>query len=119
MKLGPEDKVQLAVLEYLETVIAEPFIIHHSPNGGRRSISEAKKFKLLGVRAGWSDLCLITGRGTFFFELKAGRGRPTPEQEDFMSEARSLGCGTAVCWTLDDVRNALKAWPIRTREVAP
>lgn len=119
MKLGPEDKVQLAVLEYLETVIAEPFILHHSPNGGRRSISEAKKFKLLGVRAGWSDLCLITGRGTFFFELKAGRGRPTPEQEDFMSEARSLGCGTAVCKTIDDVRNALRAWGIRTREVAP
>lgn len=116
MRLGPEDKLQLAVLEYIEVVLNEPFLIWHTPNSGKRSMSEGLKFKMLGVVPGVPDLALLTGRGLHFIELKAGKNRATEAQEDFMSYARSLGAGTAVCRSLDDVRNALRAWGIRTKE---
>ncbi len=118
MKLGAEDKLQLSVLEYIDIVVDEPFLLWHTPNSGKRSITEAQKFKLLGVVPGVPDLALLTGHGLNFIELKAGKNKPTEAQEDFMSYARSLGAGTAICRDLDDVRNALKAWGIRTREVA-
>lgn len=118
MKLGPEDKLQLAVLEYLELVIDEPYECYHTPNSGRRTQAAANLFKMLGVTPGVPDLTLITGRGLNFIELKHGKNKPSAAQADFMSRVRSLGCGTAVCYSIEDVRNALKAWGIRTREVA-
>lgn len=118
MKLGPEDRLQLAVLEYLEITVAEPHLVWHTPNSGKRSQSEANRFKLLGVVPGVPDLILLTGRGIHFLELKAGKNKPTEAQEDFMSYARSLGWHTAIIRSLDDVGNALRAWNIRTRAAA-
>lgn len=33
--------------------------LHHSPNGGKRNIIEAKKFKDMGTQAGFPDLFLF------------------------------------------------------------
>lgn len=116
MKLGPEDRVQLGILEYLEAVLPHA-IVAHIPNGGRRSLSEGKRFKALGVVAGFPDLIILPGQGrAYFLEVKAGRNKPTPEQEAFGEDVRGLGCGWAVVRNLDDVRLALKAWGVATRE---
>lgn len=117
MKLGAEDKLQLAVLEYVEAVL--PYaLIFHVPNGGRRSLTEGRKFKMLGVRAGTPDLVLVHDGRTFFLELKSEKGRVSPEQHRFGEDARIAGAGWAVVRSIDDVRNAFKAWNIQTREVA-
>lgn len=62
--------------------------LHHTPNGGGRSPAESGIFKAMGVRAGYPDLsldiALVSDAGEFFpgwrCELKAGRGRQTPNQ---------------------------------------
>lgn len=115
MRLGPEDRLQVGVLEYLELVLPHA-LLFHVPNGGRRSLTEGRKFKLLGVRAGVPDLVLVHDGKTYFFELKAPKGRVSPEQHRFGEDARIAGAGWAVVRSLDDVRNALSAWGIATRE---
>lgn len=117
MKLGAEDRLQLAVLDYIEVVLPHA-LIFHVPNGGRRSLTEGRKFKMLGVRAGTPDLVLVQDGRTYFFELKSPTGRLSPEQHRFGEDARIAGAGWAVIRSVDDVRNALKAWGIQTREAA-
>lgn len=118
MRLGTEDKIQLAILEYLEAVLPNAFV-HHSPNGGRRSITEGRRFKMLGVVAGFPDLILCPGNGrTYLLEIKSPTGRVSPEQRDVMDRLHHLGVEGAVVRSVDDVRLALKAWNLTTREAA-
>lgn len=60
-------------------------LLHHSPNGGKRNLREAARFKRMGVRAGYPDLTLHVARGRWhglFVEMKTDRGRLSPEQEE-------------------------------------
>lgn len=53
------------------------------PNGGKRHIGTAKKLKAEGVKSGVPDITLQVARGGFnglWIELKAGKGKPTPNQ---------------------------------------
>lgn len=61
-------------------------LLHHSPNGGRRNIREATRFKAMGTRAGFPDLALLIPKGGYhglFIEMKAAKGRQSPEQKVF------------------------------------
>lgn len=93
-------------------------VIFHPANGGLRSLSEAMRFKRMGLRAGVADLVMIYKGRTYFLEIKSPAGRLTPEQLAFADDARSAGAEVAVIRSLDDLRLALKAWGIRTRAVA-
>ena len=58
-------------------------LLYAVPNGGKRHIGTAKKLKAEGVRSGVPDIALPVARGGFhslFIELKAGKGKPTPNQ---------------------------------------
>lgn len=120
MKLGAEDKIQLAILEYLEIVLPPYAVVLHVPNGGWRSLSEGIKFKLLGVRKGAADLLILLPpqARSFWLEVKSPKGRVSPEQTEFGEDVRALGGGWAVVRSIEDVRNALAAWGIQTREAA-
>jgi hypothetical protein len=100
------------------------------PNGGLRTKSQAAKLKAEGVRAGVSDLFLpvpkvmvpfghddkfpgvlltdMTGKEIasvccgLWIEMKAGKGKESPEQIAFGHEAVSAGYGYAVCWSAED-----------------
>ena len=45
----------------------------------------------------------------FFCELKAGRGKPTPEQEAFIERMSSAGALAFVAWGPDDLLRELRA----------
>ena len=69
-------------------------LMYHIPNGGKRSKSEAARFKAMGVKAGVSDICLPVPRGGYhglYIELKALDGRPTQKQKDFIAAVREQG----------------------------
>jgi len=56
--LGPEDKLQIAVNNYLS--IAYPKALFcHVPNEGKRSPFERYKFKELGGKAGIPDILVL------------------------------------------------------------
>lgn len=58
-------------------------LLYHIPNGGKRTKSEAARFKRQGVKAGVPDLCLPVARHGYhslYIELKAGGNKPTARQ---------------------------------------
>ena len=116
MKLGPEDRIQISILEYLEAV-APHVLCFAVPNEGRRSWTAAARHKLLGMVAGVPDRVLVHEGRALFFEVKAPKGVVSANQKAFIKQAHAVGAKTAVVRSIDDVRAALKAWGIPTREV--
>ena len=117
VKLGVEDRLQKSIVDWLRLCVPHS-VVFAVPNEGRRSFAQQARHKALGMLAGVTDLVLVTGQGVFFIEVKGPKGRVSPEQDDFMGWCRSLGHGTAVVRSLDDVRLALKAWGVATREAS-
>jgi hypothetical protein len=117
MKLGPEDRIQIAILDYLEAV-APDLICFAVPNEGKRSYTVAARHKLLGMVAGVPDLVLSYGGRAFFLEVKSPAGRLRPAQKEFLDRAQASGAKAAVVRSVDDVRAALAAWGVPTREVS-
>lgn len=77
------------------------------PNGGKRNVREAARFKRMGVRAGIPDYFLhvvklthesITPCGGLWIELKAEGGRLSTEQHAQLSHLRICGYATCVAY---------------------
>ena len=69
-------------------------MLFHCPNGGKRHIVEAKKFKALGVLAGIPDLILLHPARNYhgwLGEIKALDGTPTTEQKRIIIELKRRG----------------------------
>lgn len=76
-------------------------LMHHIPNGGKRSKREAARFRAAGVKAGVSDVFLPCARGGYhglYIELKALDGKPSAEQERFAEGVRAEGFVCAFCY---------------------
>ena len=75
-------------------------IIHHSPNGGKRNLLEAVKFKAMGTLAGFPDLFIAEPKGGFhgcFIELKDGKkGRLSENQNIMLDELAKRGYFCAI-----------------------
>lgn len=88
-------------------------LLFHIPNGGKRSKTEAARFKAQGVRAGIPDLCLPVQRGGYaglYIELKAKKNEPTKEQLAWLSALDTQGYKTAVCWGWEAASRVLLAY---------
>lgn len=76
-------------------------LMHHIPNGGKRSKSEAARFKAMGVKRGVSDIFLPVARGGYhglYIELKAKDGKVEKEQREWIDAVRKQGYCGAVCF---------------------
>lgn len=76
-------------------------LLFHIPNGGKRSKSEAARFRAAGVRSGVPDLFLPCSRGGFhglWIEMKAIGGRVSREQEQWRKELMEQGYMSVVCY---------------------
>ncbi len=62
---GQEDRLQIACVRWFRIQYPE-HLIHHSPNGGKRNAIEAKKFKDMGVVAGFPDLFIAVLQNSLF-----------------------------------------------------
>lgn len=79
-------------------------LLIHIPNGGKRDAREAAHLKRLGVRAGVSDLFLPVARNGFhglWIEMKAGKGKPTEAQLEWLDLVRQQGYRGHVCTGAD------------------
>ena len=91
--LGPEDKLQIAVNNYLSIAYPKARFCHVS-NEGRRTPFERFKFKELGGKAGIPDLLVFTPSKKYnglAIELKAGRNKPTAKQIQWLDNLKSNG----------------------------
>ncbi len=111
-----EDQLQKSVVQYL-TMVFPPngdVLFFHVPNGGRRDIREASKFKAMGVRPGVADLIFLSPGATHFIELKTDSGRQTPAQKDFARLVDRLGLDYQICRSIDEVSATIKTWGLLT-----
>lgn len=76
-------------------------LLHHIPNGGLRSKSEAKRLKAAGVKSGVPDLCLPVARQGYhglYMELKAGKGKATASQKQWLDSLNNQGYKAIICY---------------------
>ena len=91
--LGPEDKLQNAVMQYIAVQYPDA-LVAHIPNEGKRTPFERYKFKYLGGKAGIPDVMVFCPNKTFCglaIELKAGRNKPTPAQVEWLEKLNNCG----------------------------
>lgn len=76
-------------------------MMFHIPNGGKRSKSEAARFKKEGVKAGVPDVFLPVPRGGYnglFIELKRlSNSRVSTAQSEWLPALREQGYAAEVC----------------------
>lgn len=89
-------------------------LLMHTPNGGKRGIRQAVRFKRMGVRAGWPDLFLATPRTYahinavpvkwhgLFVELKRKGGHLEPTQREIHALLTAQGYAVMVAWSFDE-----------------
>ncbi len=115
----PEEIAQKEIVDWLRT---QPAILfwstpnHFYLNGGDNGRISAyiAKQKSLGMLNGVPDLTIIFrnkhgATAVAFAEVKAGSNKASDAQAAFLDKANGLGCFTAVCYGLDDVKALLKA----------
>lgn len=94
MSVGLEDIEHIKLMDWARSrEDIEPFIFHFA-NQRRCSVQEGRKLKRMGVKRGVSDFFVCCPRGGFaglWIELKAGDGKPTKEQLDFINLMGSQG----------------------------
>lgn len=83
------------------------------PNGGRRSKIEAAIMQAEGVTPGVSDLFLMVPTGFYhgmFIEMKAGKGKLSDAQADFLFLADQQKYAVAVCYSLDEFMKSVEGY---------
>ena len=123
-RAAPERATHIAVLDYLRSVLFGNPLIHHSPNelglSGHEAARQVAKHKRLGMRPVFPDLVVFAHAGVMFFEVKTATGRITTAQSSVRDDLHRLGfLRFATVRSVADVREALAAWGIPTRENHP
>ena len=106
----PEDAIQRAVAQHLNTRGVPGLVWWHTPNGGRRTRVEAAIFKAMGVRSGVSDIIAVHNNRIYALELKAKGGRASENQLAFLADIDRAGAYTALVEGLDAALATLEAW---------
>ena len=89
---------QIAVIEYCDLRGIE---VMHIPNEGKRSDAYGARMKRLGLRKGFPDLFVpLPKRGYhgFFIEMKARKGKLSPDQRLWLVRLKNAHYATAVCY---------------------
>ena len=104
-----EEQEQAAVFQWaalMENQLPELELLHHIPNGGLRSKTEAVRFKRTGVKAGIPDICLPVARGAWhglYIELKRkDGGKLSSAQALMMSKLISQNYFAVCCHGAED-----------------
>ena len=86
--------------DFMQHKYPELNLLYHIPNGGKRSKSEAARFKAEGVKSGVPDLCLPVARGGYhglYIEMKTESGHTSDEQEWWGERLQAQGYVWRVC----------------------
>lgn len=89
----PEEALQRSIVQLLRLCPAPP----EGPSWNAvnpipaKSKAAAGKSKAMGLRSGWPDLLLVWKGRAITIELKAGRGRTSPAQEELRREITLAG----------------------------
>lgn len=106
-----EESIQKTVMEWVRLHPLLSKVIFHIPNEGRRTWRFGKLLKLMGMRAGVSDLFVGLARHGYhgaWIELKSSKGILTPAQKGFMRDMAAQGYYVRACWSVDEAIQVIK-----------
>lgn len=104
-----EDYLQIEVINYLRYQHPKR-LFFHTPNGGKRGVSEAAKFKRMGVLAGVPDIIIAEQNKLFIglcLELKIGKNKTTDSQNEVIEKFKKNGWQVEVCYTFDKAKEII------------
>lgn len=120
-----EEDHQIALIQWADALTPrhpELALLYHVPNGGYRSKRTGGRMKAAGLRRGVPDLCLACPRHGFhglYLELKAGKGRATPEQTWWIEQLRAQGYDAGIEYGWIAAAHAIGAYLDLPAEVLP
>ena len=110
--------IQASIIAYLRLVLPH-CVTWSTPNGVVAAPREIAKLKWTGLLPGMPDLAIALPAGrVLFLEVKRPGNYLEPVQRDVISHLRSLGHQVEVVHSIDEVKAALTALGIKTREAA-
>lgn len=109
---SPEHALQVALKRHLDRHCKVTDAVWYAvPNGGKRHLYTAMRLQAEGVQRGVPDLCFILKGGRYAgLELKAAKGRPSPEQIQFRDKLQDIGALWAIAYSLDEALTILTEW---------
>jgi hypothetical protein len=112
-----ENQIQQGIVDWLNAVLLPTHRVFAVPNASRRTAGGKSANAVPGLRKGVLDLMILGPDGrAFSIEVKRPGGELSSEQEEWIGWLWSKNCPAAVVTTIEEVRNALIAWHIPTRE---
>lgn len=112
-----ESDIQRGIVNFVRTV-APQCLTFAIPNASRRTALGFATNGVPGLYPGIQDVCVVAPLGrAHFIEVKTDKGQLRKEQEAVKARMALMGVPHCVARSIDDVREALKAWKIETREV--
>jgi len=114
-----ESQIQRQIVGWLNAVLLPNYRVYANANASRRTTTGRAANAVPGLRKGIPDLT-IRGPGglSYDLEIKAARGRLTPEQSEWGSWVVFGGGCWACVHSVDEVRAALRQWSIPVREAS-
>lgn len=108
-----EKHEQIAVINWASYIPEIKNRLFHIPNGGSRHVAEAISLKKQGVKKGVSDLFLPIPKNGFhglWIEIKAKKGRVSPEQQAWIDDMLALGYAAIVAYGADAAITGIKSY---------
>lgn len=102
MRKNLEDKIQSSIVTAVKYLYPKS-ILAAVPNGGKRNLKEAVRFKQQGVYAGFADLIFIHKGNIMFFEVKAPNGKQSELQKEFETKITNQGFKYHIVKSVDEV----------------
>ena len=107
-----EDDHCIALWEWAQHVPLLRKYLYHLPNGGKRNVREAARFKKMGVRPGVSDYHLPLARGPYiglYIEMKAPpNGRVQDSQKTWGESVTDAGHAFKVAYGFDMAKDVIE-----------
>ena len=101
---------QVVVIQYCDLMRIPCFAI---PNGGSRNRIEAARMQASGVKAGVPDLCIPVPSGEYhslYIEMKYGRNKTSPMQDEWIERLRKLGHKVCVCYGANEAIDEIEKY---------
>ena len=105
-----EDQLQMYIVARSKAL---SHVFHGDQNKAKRSFRDGAKRKLLGMRAGWPDLCYLVPRWVYI-ELKKHKGRQSAEQVELQKVCNANN----IPYYVVEAKNGPEAWAMVQRILA-
>lgn len=108
--LQSEYQIQVQCVQWFRMAYPNE-IIYAVPNGGKRHLLEAVKFKASGVLSGVPDLFIALPKGRYhglYIEMKSDKGTVSEKQQTMIDKLISKGYQVNVCYSFEEFEQTIK-----------